>query len=271
MPTQPFPDRTEVRAKASFLGERIDVRALDGVQRLADAPMTVQAGEHGCAVLFRYGAVVSFGLQPPEEAGFADSLRTLITEPFDDPESEEVVLGIDPETAERVDASGVIWLHDPSVERLQIVADILAKSAVLAHYESRIAHVFDRIEPLASALHRHGRAGRQPKALLRQIGDVLLVQHKMVGRVEVIGKPELLWERPELERLYLRLEDEYELHERHRSLDAKLEVISRTAETLLEVLQTKRSLRVEWYIVILIVIEILLTLYGMFVTHQLGA
>ncbi|MEJ2645614.1 MAG: RMD1 family protein [Gammaproteobacteria bacterium] len=189
---------------------------------------------------------------------------------FENPESEDAELGIDPDSAERVDGSGTVWLHDPSVERLQVVADILAKSVVLAHYEARIARVFDRIEPLAAELQRHGRGGRQSKELLRQIGDVLLVQHTMVGRVEVGGKPELLWERPELERLYLRLEDEYELHERHRSLDAKLDVISRTAETLLELLQTKRSLRVEWYIVILIVIEILLTLYGMFVTHQLG-
>ena len=35
-------------------------------------------------------------------------------------------------------------------------------------------------------------------------------------------------------------------------------MISRTAETLLGLLQSKRSLRVEWYIVILIVIEIVI-------------
>ncbi|MEJ2685628.1 MAG: RMD1 family protein [Gammaproteobacteria bacterium] len=270
MTTSLFSGRSRLRARAVFLGERIDVRALEDIHRLASAPLAVQAGEHGCAVVFRYGAVVTFGLQPMEELTFMQSLQTLVTDSFEAPESEEAELGIDPDSAERVDGSGTIWLHDPSVERLQVVADILAKSVVLAHYEARIARVFDRIEPLAAGLQRHGRGGRESKELLRQIGDVLLVQHTMVGRVEVGGKPELLWERPELERLYLRLEDEYELHERHRSLDAKLDVIARTAETLLELLQTKRSLRVEWYIVILIVIEILLTLYGMFVTHQLG-
>lgn len=83
----------------------------------------------------------------------------------------------------------------------------------------------------------------------------------MVGRVEVTEKPELLWEHSELERVYLRLEDEFELHERHVALEHKLELISRTAATLL---QTNRSLRVEWYIVILIVVEIVLTLYDKF-------
>jgi len=74
-----------------------------------------------------------------------------------------------------------------------------------------------------------------------------------------------LWVKPELERIYLRLEDEYELRERHVALERKLEVISDTAETLLELLRTRSSLRVEWYIVILILVEIIITLYDMFI------
>ena len=44
----------------------------------------------------------------------------------------------------------------------------------------------------------------------------------------------------------------------------KLELIGDTAQTLLDLLQNRRSLRVEWYIVILIVVEIVLTLYELF-------
>ena len=52
---------------------------------------------------------------------------------------------------------------------------------------------------------------------------------------------------------------------RQLALERKLEVIARTAETLIELIQARRTLRVEWYIVILIVVEILLTLYELFV------
>jgi uncharacterized Rmd1/YagE family protein len=41
-------------------------------------------------------------------------------------------------------------------------------------------------------------------------------------------------------------------------------VISDTAETLLDLIQTRSSMKVEWYIVALIVFECLLTLYQMF-------
>jgi uncharacterized Rmd1/YagE family protein len=74
-------------------------------------------------------------------------------------------------------------------------------------------------------------------------------------------KPDVLWEQPALSRLFARLEDEYELSERRLAIDRKLELISRTVSTLVELLQNKRALRVEWYIVILIVMELVLSLY----------
>ncbi len=63
----------------------------------------------------------------------------------------------------------------------------------------------------------------------------------MVGRVELLDKPELFWEQPALERLYARLADEYELRERHAALERKLELIGRTATTVLELLHARRS------------------------------
>ncbi len=257
--------RPRIRARALFIGERIDVRAFERADCIAEVPLLVRVGVEGCAALFRYGAVVLFGLQPLEEVSFLSQLVPLIGGTIAQPEDEDVELIISPGGDERLDLSGAISLTDASVERLQLVAEVLAKSVVLAHYERQVAQVFDAIEPLAVGLRQSGRVGSQGREVLRQIGDVLMVEHKMVGRVEVAEKPDLLWDHPQLERVYARLVDEYELSDRHRALERKLELISRTAETVLELLQHRRSLRVEWYIVILIVVEILLTLYELFI------
>ncbi len=211
-------------------------------------------------MLFRYGVVVLFGLSALEEVAFLSNLRQMVSEPLDEYESENVELVLDPETSEGYKLEHVS-LQSFSLERLQLVANVLAKSVVLDYYEGSIAHAFDRIEPLAADLQRVGRGGRRARELLQHMGHTLLVQGKMVGRVEMSEKPDLLWEHPELERLYARLEDEYEVRERHVALERKLDLISRTAETLLGLLQNRRSLRVEWYIVILILAEIVLYLY----------
>jgi len=244
--------------RAFFIGQRLDLRAFEKTSRLMVSPLMVSAGAHGVAVLFRYGVVVLFGLSAVEEATFLNNMKAFIIQPFDKVESEEVDLV-------RAVEDGVdgchIQLGDFDLPRLQVVADVLAKSVVLGHYETALAQTFDRIEPLATKLQTGARFMHQSRELLRQIGDVLLIQSKMVGRVEVSEKPELLWEQPQYERLFMRLEGEFELRERHMALERKLELVSRTAETLLDLLQNKRTLRVEWYIVILIVVEIVLTLY----------
>jgi required for meiotic nuclear division protein 1 len=61
-----------------------------------------------------------------------------------------------------------------------------------------------------------------------------------------------------------KLAEEYELKERGAALERKLDLVSRSAGVLVDLLQNRRALRVEWYIVLLILIEILLYLYEMF-------
>jgi uncharacterized Rmd1/YagE family protein len=87
------------------------------------------------------------------------------------------------------------------------------------------------------------------------------VQHRVSGRVAVAEKPDVVWDRPDLDRLYTRLEDEYELKERAIALSRKLAVISDTAEVLTDMIDTKRSLRLEFIIVLLILFEIVITGY----------
>ena len=148
-----------------------------------------------------------------------------------------------------------------------MVAEILAKSAALAFYEERVARVFDDVERLAASLGDGGVRHAARRDLLRQIGSVLQIQTRTVGRFEVTEKPEIAWERPELDRLYERLAVEYELRDRDLALARKLEVISRTAETCQDLLQHRQTLRVEWYIVILILVEIVIILWEILLVH----
>ena len=255
----PFAEQSHVKVRALFLGHRIDIRPFKHTARLAATPLTVTAGSAGCVIIFRYGVVVMFGLNSVEEASFLAELKPLVVDHFEQVETEELELVAKPDSDGEVEQS-LIYISALDVERVQLVAEILSRSVVLAHYEARIAKDFDRIEPLAENLRKSGRKVYGGTELLYHIAETLLTHGKMVGRVQVEEKPEVLWEHPDLERLYLRLEDEYEIRERHVALERKLDLISRTAETLLGLLQNNRSLRVEWYIVILIVVEILITL-----------
>ena len=86
----------------------------------------------------------------------------------------------------------------------------------------------------------------------------------MANRGDVTDRFNSLLTNPELQLLHARLEDEYELTERSLQIEAKLAAIGRTASTLLETIRYTSSHKVEIYILVLIFIELLLSVYGYF-------
>ena len=250
-------------AHALLIGDRINTAGFEG-QVLSSAPPAVRVGSSGLAVLFRYGVVVFIGLSAEEEADFLERLQTRTYGKITPPEEEWAKIQVAKEGEEPIPVGGPILVREFSLERLLVVADALAKSVVLGHDEREVTNVFDRIEPFARELATFGKTSRNRTDLLKLMGNALLVQHRLSGRVAVGEKPDVLWDRPDLERLYARLEDEYELSERAETLNRKLGVIADTASTLAEIIDTKRSLRLELIVVILIAFEIVITFYEIY-------
>ena len=246
---------------ARLLGARLNLRAFEGSEPIALHPLTIRAGERGLAVLFRFGAVCLVDVSPVEEAAFVNTLAPFVVEPYDALEREDLEVAVDPDGQDRLDASGVLRLREASVPRWQVIAHVLAKSTALAHDEQQGGAFTERIEGLALELRRGAHGPSSGRELLRQIGDMLLVQARTVGRVQVSDKPEMTWDDAELDRLYEHLAADFELRERDRALTRKVELASDAVETYLELLQNRQSLRVEWAIVALIAVEIGLSLY----------
>jgi uncharacterized Rmd1/YagE family protein len=254
---------TRVTAHALHLGDRINTMGFEK-EALSAVPLAVRVGKAGIAVLFRYGVAVLIGLSSADEAGFLERLKPRVGGKLERFEEETAVVALAGGTEDQVQAGGPIQLRDLLLERLLVIADVLAKSVVLAHDEREVAKVFEIIEPFAKELADHGRTRRDRKQVLQLIGNALLVQHRVSGRVAIGEKPDALWDRPDLERLYARLEDEYELKERVDMLNRKLAVVAETADTLADIIDTRRSLRLELIVVLLIAFEIVVTFYQIY-------
>jgi uncharacterized Rmd1/YagE family protein len=268
-------ERLGFQARAILVGTAIDIAALGSTDRTGNAPLVVEligsslgaaiAGQrptgNGVAVIFRYGAIVFFDVSPAAVNEYLRQLAPHIRQPYPAADQETEVLDIRVESTgkETVEGSTLI-LTDVSREKLQLVADVLAKSVSLAHHEHAIESQFERIEPFATNLDHWGRGGRAAHELLQHLGGALLAEHRVVAGARIEDSPELLWDHPELERLWARLRDDFEIRERSAVLHGKLGLIAKTAETALELMQNRRALRVEWAIVGLIVFEIVLTL-----------
>ena len=254
---------TQANIHALQIGDRINTAGFEG-EILSSTPLAVRVGRQGLAVVFRYGVVVFLGLTADQEAEFLERLSGRTAGKITPREEEWAKVQVAREGEEPIPVGGPIHVREMSLERLLVVSDALAKSVVLGRDEREVANVFDTIEPFARELATSGQSSRSRTNLLKLLGNSLLVQHRVSGRVAVDEKPDVLWDRPDLERLYARLEDEYELSERVEILEHKLEVISDTATTLADIIDAKRSLRLELIVVFLIAFEIVITFWEIF-------
>ena len=249
-------------ARAFFVADRINTSGLERGDVLATTPLAFRVNENGVAILFRYGVVVLIGLNALEEDEFLRSLQSRMTGPFTRREEEIAIIELaTSEKDDQIPPGGPIYLQSLSPERLILVGEALAKSVVLARHEREVAGVIDTTEPFARELAKSGRIHGGRIAILKRIGSALSVRHRVAGPVEIAEKPDILWDKPQLERLYSRLEDEYELKERAESLNRKLAVIAESAQVLTDIIDTSRSLRLELIIIFLILFEVLISIY----------
>jgi uncharacterized Rmd1/YagE family protein len=252
--------------RALQLGERIDLKGLERDDVFSTIPLAFHTPEGGTVVLFKSGTVVFLGLNPIAEDALIDSLGGRIAEPLPEGEreSETARLVVKADADDLSGPAGTLFLRGIDQNRMLLVAEAMATSVAMAYDERRIARAFDRIGPLTERLKKGRLPAQTQKELLSQVGDALAIQGRLASRVDLEEKPDVLWDHPELERLWTRLVDEYDLTVRSRAIARKLEVIRETSETLTDLVATRTSHRLEWYIIILILVEVVLGLYDRF-------
>lgn len=248
-------------ARALQLAERIDLKGLERSDQFSSSPLAFRVGG-GTVALFRFGAAVFVGMNPLEEEGLIKGLEARLSEPLIERESETVQIVINADAEDQLLPDGTIALRNDAPERMLLLAEAMAMSVALAYDERRIAQAFDRVVPIAWSLKRRKLLRGSQGELVEQIGEALLIQQRLAGRVELADRPDVLWDHPELERLWVKLTDEYDIGPRARAIGQRLEVIRETADTMADLLSTRTSHRLEWYIIILICLELLIGLFG---------
>lgn len=247
-------------ARAVQLGESLDLKGLERADAFSANPLAFRTASGGTAVLFKTGAAVFFNMTPVEEDELMRGLGPRVGTPLDERESESATI-VEKPADEELGVTGSLQVKATDQNRLLLIAEALATHVALSWDERRIARAFERIEPVATGLVARRLPGGSHGELLEQIGEALLIQKRMAGRVDLDEKPDVLWDHPELERFWAKLVDEYDLPARARAIDRKLVVIRETADTITDLIATRTSHRLEWYIIALICLEIALGLY----------
>jgi len=245
-----------------YIGEFIDLKKVqENVKQYAflnrDHPLVIRLLKDQYAVLTKFGAVTFWNVPYRLRTQFLQELKSYAkakreSYPYD--EDTKVMFGgeIDKVTFEK------IFLSHLDVNHIKIISYVLSQSVALERYEDEIESSLSEIGAIVENLKTSGKAMLREREVLKQIGRVLSVKQTAVAHLSLFDKPEEVWESPELENLYNKLNSEYDLRVRFDVLDEKTNYLSDISQMLMNFLAEKRNARLEIIIIILIFIEIVL-------------
>jgi uncharacterized Rmd1/YagE family protein len=136
----------------------------------------------------------------------------------------------------------------------------LAHSAKLGAFEGIIQKTFEDNKHLPESLAKYGKIPLSRFQIRKKIGQLFLDRTSISLHLDVLDIPEFFWENPEYEPLYEVMAVELDLHSRISTLNQQLGVIHDLFEMLSHELNDQHSSRLEWAIIILIVLEVVILL-----------
>lgn len=192
---------------------------------------------------------------------YAESLKGQVQLPY----REEYRLEIDPECEPAI-ANECAVMPRYDLAFLDIICFVIAKSVALERIEERIDLVFDEVEGLIANLGK-GRLELPDRDMARLTSSILSFKFTSIAHIMVLDKPDITWDNPEADRLYLTMASMFELNQRYQEIKHKSETLLDMTDVFASLSHARRSARLEWIIIILIAIEIVIYLMQLYRGH----
>jgi required for meiotic nuclear division protein 1 len=138
-----------------------------------------------------------------------------------------------------------------------IICFVIAKSVALERIEERVDAVFDEVEVLIANLGK-GTMELPDRVMAKLASSILSFKFTSIAHIMVLDKPDITWDDPEADRLYLTMARLFELNPRYQEIKHKSETLLDMTDVFSNISHARRSARLEWIIIVLIVIEIIL-------------
>lgn len=256
-------ERWVYELRAEYFEGQIDIKAFRArcphYPVLSSNPLVVEPERGRWIFLEKFGAVVFWNCTEPimesvrEELAALPGLGGRVEQAHD-----RLVVQVGAE-ADRVSFSTVA-LKELSLDRLKIVSLALAQSVALDHFEGSVSRAMARVQPMVNTLQAQGRLAPPRREVLSTVGFVMQVRAAVLQNLTLFDDPPETWESEALAHLDSALFDQFDLEERLSAIEQKLAYLQDAGATFLELLNTRKALRLEWIVIILIAAEILLGL-----------
>lgn len=218
----------------------------------------------GDVFYFSYGVIVSWGLTEAEEKICLSYVKGFEKEPTHKVEIDEFsyVYG----DALSIEKDEIVLQNKNILSKLAVSYGV-AQSAKLTIFEDLIQKTIGLTKDLPTELARKGKISLSKKAISKKIGELFIKRSFINLHSEILDIPDFFWDYPELEPFYRKSAHYLDVGKRGDILNKRLAVIHELFEILSGELNHQHASRLEWIIIVLIVIEVILDIFTIWHGH----
>ncbi|SFZ89374.1 Uncharacterised ACR, YagE family COG1723 [Flaviramulus basaltis] len=205
--------------------------------------------------IFQYGMVCFFNMITTEIEATLKILQPFCSNYFSEKLSDSVEVFIKPNSLKvQFDTVILPTLHK---EMIRLVMLNISQSVALDRYSEITEDLLIETNNHTSYLEENGKLDISGNKLKRFIGKIFNIKNKISENLYIFDSPEITWDNEQLNRLNQDLKNTFDLKDRYRLIHDRIEIIKENLELFKDIMDHKESSRLEWIIIILIVIEVI--------------
>ncbi len=259
----------ELSIRAYYVGNELKIAEIDKKTELQPLVrkrdfLVYELAPEIYAFAYTFGVWVFVGYDAKLEKAYIKKYARFIGESQERQLVEEYVIILD-ETIEKESVEfNSVKFKSLELEKVMLLAEVLAQSVAMDHFDALSDEMGSRLEKVNLGLASRGRLLAKSKGIAQLIASNNAILQLIISRLSILDAPEMVWEKEEYDRLYSSLRSQFDLDDRFKTIEAKLGFIQNNSEFFLNLLQGRRSERLEIAILIVIVFETLLVLLELF-------
>ncbi|MBL3656952.1 RMD1 family protein [Fulvivirga sediminis] len=140
---------------------------------------------------------------------------------------------------------------------IKIVMLNLAQSLALNYYDQVSQELLVKIKVFTNQMEEEGKLEIGRKNIQKFIGRALNTQNKIAENLYIFDAPPVTWENEYLEQVNRVLSRHFDSGPRYRSIENTFKIVEANLQAFMELSHHKESSKLEWIIIILILVEII--------------
>jgi len=222
----------------------------------------------GDLFFFNHGCFVSWGFKKKFEDKILEMVREFSIQPYDHHETDYFYYHYGQETT--IDSHeklrlDIITLDSGDSQIKLAISYGLAQSIKLESFEDAIQTTIRTNSQLPQEIAAQGSISLSRRAIFKRIGEIFIARSSINLSIEYLDAPEYFWRNPLMEPYYVMTKKYLDIPGRVMALNQKLDVLQELLHILNTQLQHSHSSLLETIIILLILVEILISLFQLHV------